>query len=69
MNAIDTMRLPFLVTLIAYLYKFRIIGGYTAPGALTLCLDESITTPLIIFPKVRKRDANGEMSKLNYQTR
>ena len=40
------------------------LGGYIAPGALTLCLDESITTPLIIFPKVRKRNRGGEIGKL-----
>lgn len=37
------------------------IGKYIAPGTLTFCYDPSISTPLIIFPQVRKRDNEGEI--------
>ena len=38
-------------------------GELIAPGTLTFCYDQSISTPLIIFPKLRKRDDNGELGK------
>lgn len=44
-------------------------GAYSISGALTLCYDSSISTPLIIVPKVGRRDKNGELSKYNFHLR
>ena len=43
--------------------KFFDTGELVAPGTLTFCYDPSISTPLIIFPKLRKRDDNGELGQ------
>ena len=38
-----------------------ILGKYIAPGLLTLCYDESISTPILLFPKLRIANKDGKL--------
>ena len=54
--------------LLNILIDIQILGTYSAPGLLTLCYDESISTPILLFPKLRIANKDGKlgMQALNY---
>ena len=49
--------------LLNILIDIQILGKYSAPGLLTLCYDESISTPILLFPKLRIANKDGKLGK------